>query len=129
MNKQILLISVGVLILAGPAMAQERAVTMAVAEPSEPVESVIPELAGIVVLCAKDDPAEFEKAWRAYLADNDLKGKELQNTIRNIVDQADTLRANQKFAAGELVSVNNNFRAERKQLMTEVAQGRSKARY
>ncbi len=60
------------------------------------VDSVVDELQGIVVLCAKDSNSpEFKRAWMAYVKKHDLKGGELQATIRKVVNEA--FRHRQQF--------------------------------
>lgn len=55
----------------------------------QPVESVVPELERIVVLCAHDlKKTEFDKAWSEYVAAHKLKGKELNQTIRMVISKA-----------------------------------------
>ena len=56
-----------------PGMAN-RTASIAVSPSAEPVESVVLELAGIVVLCAKEEKEKFEKEWARYVKHHALKG-------------------------------------------------------
>ena len=62
--------------------------------PGNPTQSTIPELAGIVVLCAFDSrSAEFKREWRTYVGANNLKGTDLERTISYVIEEARAQRA------------------------------------
>jgi hypothetical protein len=92
-----------------------------VADQAEPVDSVVPELSKIVVLCATEKKKEFEKEWGEYVTHHDLKGAELQKTIREVSDQADAYRAREhkaEYKMAEAVA----WKAERRKTMREIAE-------
>ena len=78
-------------LISGVAQAQDQITTAA-----ETTESVIPELAGIVVLCATEQEKKFKEEWAKYVAHNDLKGRELQKTIKQVSNDAELYRAKKK---------------------------------
>ncbi len=95
-----------------PGMAN-RTASIAVSPSAEPVESVVLELAGIVVLCAKEEKEKFEKEWARYVKHHALKGKALQKTIKDVSDQAAAQRDSESDDA--------KWIAERRKLMNDVA--------
>ena len=59
-----------------------------------PSRSAIPELAGIVVLCATDaQSSQFKRDWGAYVGANNLKGLDLERTVTYVIDEARVQRA------------------------------------
>ena len=83
-------------------------------------ESVAPELANIVVLCAEEEEKRFEKEWSRYVAHKDLKGAELQKTINWVSDEAVVQRKkNRQKNGGD--SDDKAWKEERQKLMDELA--------
>ena len=59
--------------------------------------SVIPELQGIVVLCATEPgSAEFKTQWAAYVRQNYTRDMNVDAVIDNVLKQADAYRAKQR---------------------------------
>ena len=57
-------------------------------------ESVVPELASIVVLCATDPQSpEFEQSWSAYLREHRPQGNELNQLINQVLREAEAHRS------------------------------------
>ena len=57
-------------------------------------DSAIPELAGIVVLCATEpDSAEFKNQWAAYVRKHYEPGMDIDAVIDDVLRQADAYRA------------------------------------
>lgn len=59
------------------------------------IDSVIPELQGIVVLCAtKPDFSQFKTAWINYLKKNRVNRSELGSLIFQVINDAEAYRGN-----------------------------------
>ena len=56
-----------------PGVTRAKTATSSIATPAKTVESVVPELSKIVVLCAQEEKKEFEKEWAKYVKQHDLK--------------------------------------------------------
>ena len=119
----ILIISTLVFITANATAGEKptRSAQLKVAVQAEPVESVVPELASIVVLCATEKKKEFEKEWGQYVAHHELKGAALQKTIREVSNQADVYRAKEHKAEYKLAEA-AAWKAERRKTMREIAE-------
>ena len=60
-------------------------------------ESVIPELQGIVVLCATEpQSAEFKKQWAAYVRGNYKPGMNIDTVIKDVLRRADEHKAKKR---------------------------------
>ena len=60
-------------------------------------ESVIPELQGVVVLCATEpESAEFQTQWAAYLRKNYKRDMDIHAVIDDVLERADAYRAKQR---------------------------------
>ena len=60
-------------------------------------ESVIPELQGIVVLCATEpQSAEFEKQWVAYVRGNYKPGMDINAVIKDVLRRAEEYNAKKR---------------------------------
>jgi hypothetical protein len=60
-------------------------------------DSVVPELQGIVVLCAtKPQSAEFKKQWAAYVRRNYKPGMNIDAVINDVLRRADEYRAGKR---------------------------------
>ena len=59
-------------------------------------ESVVPELQGIVVLCATEPQSpEFKKQWAAYVRGNYKPGMNIDTMIKDVLKRADSYRTQQ----------------------------------
>jgi len=82
------------------------------------------ELDKVVVLCASEEKAKFEKAWGSYIADHDLKGADLQDTINEVSDRAELYRNRERILADGATGQAEDasaWKAERREFMNEVA--------
>ena len=62
-----------------------------------PTESVIPELQGIVVLCATEpQSAEFKQQWAAYVRGNYKPGMDIDTVIKDVLRRADEYKAGKR---------------------------------
>ena len=113
-----------------PGVTRAKTATLSIAAPTEPVESVVPELAKIVVLCAQEEKKEFEREWGKYVKHHDLKGRDLQKAIKDVSDRAATHRDKEwgestasmnKMAASKHEAKEAKWKAERQKIMNEVA--------
>lgn len=76
-------------------------------------ESVVPELQGIVVLCATEpQSAEFKKQWAAYVRGNYKPGVNIDTVIKDVLRRADEYnakkRARSKGPSTKIVQSNLN---------------------
>lgn len=66
------------------------------------IDSVIPELQGIVVLCAKQpDSSQFRTAWINYLKSNRVKRSELGGLIFQVINDAEAYGGNHNMRRRE----------------------------
>jgi hypothetical protein len=103
-----------------PGRTNAKTATLTVSQPVEPVESVVPELAKIVVLCAKEEEEKFKAEWSKYVKHHDLKGRELQKTIHEVSESAAAQRNAERISAAN-PSDEEKWKAERRNFMNEVA--------
>ncbi|MDJ0926070.1 MAG: hypothetical protein QNJ73_00350 [Gammaproteobacteria bacterium] len=69
--------------------------------PAEPAESVVPELQGVVVLCAtKPNSAELEDAWTEYLEYHYDDDTDLDRLIDTVISRANAHRRKQHSRTG-----------------------------
>lgn len=79
-------------------------------------DSVVPELQGIVVLCATEPKSdEFKKQWAAYVRHNYKPGMNLDAVIKDVLRRADAYRTHQRSGSKHLPtrSVQSNSATER----------------
>jgi hypothetical protein len=104
--------------------AQERTtatITSATIEP-EPVDSVVPELAGIVVLCATEpDSKELKRQWRIYVRKNMVNEKDLGAVIFKVINDAEAHRGNNRMKRGETPDASRDRRAKMYRLLHDTA--------
>ena len=120
MKTRFILVTIALILIAGFVVAAETSKPVRISAGENTTESVVPELAEIVVLCAMDEEEKFEKAWSKYVAQNDLKGTELQKTINWVSDEAAIQRKENKGMYGD-ESKDKAWKAERQKLMSELA--------
>ena len=84
-------------------------------------DSVIPELGSIVVLCATEQEKKFKEEWSKYVSHNDLKGRELQKTIKQVSNEAELYRAREKKSKLRTAE-GRNWKSEQRKIMKEVAE-------
>lgn len=97
------------------------AARLAVTPKAATTDSVQPELSKIVVLCATEQEAQFEKEWRQYVNKKGLKGAELKETIAWVSEEAAAQRKKER-AKDEPEAADEEWIEKRRQLMTEVAE-------
>ena len=121
MKTRFILVPMALLFATGLVVATEKIKPVHISAGENNTESVVPELSEIVVLCAKDEEAKFKKEWGKYVAHNDLKGAELQETISWVSDEAAIQRHKNKRMHGD-ESNDKAWKAERQKLMSEIAE-------
>jgi len=120
MKKRFVLVTIALIFVAGPIMAEETNKPDRISSGKNTTESVVPELAKIVVLCATDEEEKFEKEWSRYVSQNDLKGAKLKETINWVSDEATILRKKNKQTKDDEID-DKAWKAKRKKLMDEIA--------
>ncbi len=91
------------LLVSASLLAQEtKTVRITSAEPKPAqIDSVIPELQGIVVLCATEpESAEFKQQWRNYIRRHDINETELGLLIFQVINEAEAYRGNTRLNRG-----------------------------
>jgi hypothetical protein len=83
-------------------------------------ESVVPELAKIVVLCAADEEENFKQEWGRYVAHHELRGAELQKTISWVSDEA-AMHRSMKMQVDDDKGRDRTWKEERRKMMSEIA--------
>ena len=121
MKTRFILVPMALLFATSLVVAGEKNKSVRISASENTTESVVPELSEIVVLCAKDEEAKFKKEWGKYVAHNDLKGAELQETITWVSDEAVIQRHKNKRMHGD-ESNDEAWKAERQKLMSEIAE-------
>jgi len=100
----------------------KKAASMRVAGEPQATESVVPELAKIVVLCAQEEEEEkFKEEWGKYVNKHDLKGTELESTINEVSDRAEIYRE-EELALKKDDEESKAWKAERRRIMNEVVE-------
>lgn len=117
MNKifRVTVSSAVLLLLAVSLFAQETKTARVTSQQPKPaqIDSVIPELAGIVVLCAtQPDSAEFKKQWRDYVRRHHLSETDLGPLIFRVINHAEAYRGNQRLNRGESPDASRDRRAK-----------------
>ena len=108
------------ILVIGFVVAKEKTKPVNISSAENTTESARSELSEIVDLCAKDKEKKFKTEWSKYVIENDLKGKELQETIHWISDEAAIQRKNNKQMNGK-ESNSEAWKKERQKLMNELA--------
>ena len=121
MNMPLKLFTFALLLIPGVLLTGAlHAQTVMSAKPST-TESVVPELASIVVLCATEQEEKFKEEWAAYVKQNKLEGAELKKAIRKISNEAELYRAREKKSRLRTAE-GRNWKAEQQKIMREVAE-------
>jgi hypothetical protein len=120
MKTRFILVTIALLLVAGPVVAAEKSKPDRISAGENATESAVPELSKIVVLCATDEEEKFVKEWGKYVAQNDLEGAELQETITWVSNEAAMQRKENRRMHGD-ESNDKNWKAERQKLMSEIA--------
>jgi hypothetical protein len=120
MKTRFILMTIALFLVSGSIVAGEKSKPDRISSGESTTESVVPELADIVVLCATEEEEKFEKEWSRYVAQYDLKGVELQKTIIWVSDEAAIQRKKNRHRNGN-ESDDKAWKAERKNLMEELA--------
>ena len=120
MKTRFILVTIALILFTGLIVAEETKKPDRISPGKNTTESVVPELAKIVVLCAADEEEKFEKAWSKYVSQNDLKGAKLKETINWVSDEASIQRKKNKQTNGDETD-EKAWKAERKKLMDELA--------
>ena len=120
MKKRFLLVTVALILVAGFVVAAEKNKPVHASAGENATETSVPELSKIVVLCATDEEEKFEKEWSKYVAQNDLKGAELQKTITWVSDEA-AMQRKQNMRVNDGKSNDKAWKAERQKMMSEIA--------
>ena len=120
MKTRFILVPIALILVAGLLVADEKSQAIRASTGESATDSVVPELSKIVVLCAADEEEKFKKEWGKYVAHNDLKGAELQETIAWVSDEAAIQRKKNKHTDRE-DSDDKAWKAERQKMMSEIA--------
>ena len=112
--------TIALILVVGFVVATEKTKPVYIASTENTTESAGSELSEIVDLCAKDKEKKFEKEWSKYVIKNELKGKELQETINWVSDEAAIQRKHSKQMNGK-ESDSEAWKKERQKLMNELA--------
>jgi len=120
MKTRFLLVTIGLLFTSGSIAVEQKGKPDRIWSGDSTTESVVPELADIVVLCATDEDKKFAKEWSIYVARKDLKGTELQKTINWVSNEAAIQRKKNRHKNGN-ESDDQAWKAERQKLMDEIA--------
>jgi ribonucleotide reductase beta subunit family protein with ferritin-like domain len=120
MKTYFMFVTIALFLIAGFVVAEEKSKPVRILAGETTTESVVPELSKIVVLCATDEEDKFEREWSKYVAQNDLKDAELQETIKWVSGEAAIQRRKNKHIYGD-ESNDKAWIAERQKLMSEIA--------
>lgn len=93
--------------------------TATLTQSDSPAESVTPELANIVVLCATEQEEKFEREWRRYVDKHELQGVELAETIAWVSEEAASRRHKDHPEKGD--KEKKDWADKRRAFMNEVA--------
>ena len=127
-HRKILLIACSALVSSGVlAKPESQAVQQAAQKPGiavlkqaeSTIESVSPELANIVVLCAHEEKKKFEKEWQRYVGKHHLKGEELDKTIAWVSDEA--IKQRRKTMPDQTEEQQEAWLKERRKFMSDAA--------
>jgi hypothetical protein len=121
MKTRFIFVPIALFLATSLVVAGEKNKSVRISAGESTTESVVPELSKIVVLCATDEEEKFEKEWSKYVAQNDLKGAELQNTITWVSNEAAIQRHKNKRMHGN-ESNDKAWKAERQRMMSEIAE-------
>jgi TolA-binding protein len=120
MKKRFILVTIALILVAGFVVAAEKNKPVRALASENTAETAVPELSKIVVLCATEEEEKFEKEWSKYVAQNDLKGAELQKTITWVSDEA-AMQRQQNMRVNDDESDDKAWKAERQKMMSEIA--------
>ena len=120
MKTRSMLTTIALILVAGFVMAGEESKPVRVSTVENTTDSALPELSEIVDLCASDEEEKFKMEWSNYVAQNDLKGDELQKTIAWVSDEAAIQRKKHKHMNGD-DGDDEAWKEERQKLMNEFA--------
>ena len=120
MKTRFILVTIALVFVAGFVVAAEKSKPVRASAGENTTETAVPELSKIVVLCAADEEEKFAKEWSKYVAQNDLKGAELQKTINWVSDEA-AMQRNQNMRVSDDESNDKAWKAERQKMMSEIA--------
>lgn len=85
-------------------------------------DSVVPELQGIVVLCATEpQSAEFKKQWAAYVRHNYEPAMNIDAVIKDVLLRADAYRAKQRSGSKKFPKSTVQSNATTERVMHETA--------
>jgi len=116
--------TVMLLLLTASSMAQETKSARITGTESKPeqIESVIPELGGIVVLCATEpESADFKQQWRNYIRQHKVSQTDLGIHIFRIINDAEAYRGNHRLNRGESPDLSRDRRARTYRSMHDTA--------
>ena len=108
-------VTIVLFLVIGLVVAQEKTKPVYISSGESTTDSGRPELSEIVDLCAKDEKKKFENKWSNYVIENNLKGTELQETIKRVSDEAAIQRMNGNESDSEA------WKEEQRKLMNELA--------
>jgi hypothetical protein len=103
------------LLLSWSVLAQETKTVRITSKEPKPVhiDSVIPELQGIVVLCATEpDSAEFNDQWRNFTRRHKIRKNDLGPLIFRVINEAEAYRGNERLNRGETPDDSRDRRAK-----------------
>jgi hypothetical protein len=120
MKTRFILLTIALILVAGLLVAAEKNKPDRLSSGDNNTESGASELSKIVVLCATEEEEKFEKEWGEYVAQNDLSGAELQETITWVIDEAVMQRKKNRDMHGD-DSNDKDWQAEHQKLMSEIA--------
>jgi hypothetical protein len=120
MKTRFILVTFFLILVSGFVLATEKSKAVPISAGENTTDSVVPELSEIVVLCATDEEEKFEKKWSKYVAQNDLKGAELQETINWVSGEAAIQRKKNKRNHDDEIN-DEAWKAERQKMMSEIA--------
>ena len=86
------------------------------------IDSVVDELQGIVVLCAKQpESEEFKKQWRNYIRRHHISEADLGPLIFRVINDAEAYRGNQRMNRGISPDASRDHRAKTYRNMHDTA--------
>jgi hypothetical protein len=86
------------------------------------VDSVVPELQGIIVLCATEpDSAEFADQWRNYIRRHKTSKNDLGPLIFRVINEAEAYRGNKRLNRRETPDASRDRRAKMYRMLHDTA--------
>ncbi len=120
MRTQLTLLSIVLCLVTNVSMAAVTPTPEHLATGLETSKAAATELSEIADLCAEEKEEKFEKKWTTYVAQNDLKGTELVDTIDWVSSEAASRRDSHNGKNGSKKDL-EAWKAKRKKLMEEIA--------